>query len=68
MTQASRWFFRLLVTASVIFLATCFAYSLPMEHLPPWFQVNGWIVLLVEVGFIIVLGLLSMGFDERPTR
>lgn len=68
MTRASRLFFRLLVVACVIFLTTCFAYSLPLEHLPPWFQTYGWVVLLVEVGFIIILGLLSIGFDEKPAR
>jgi hypothetical protein len=68
MTQASRLFFRLLVAGCIIFLTTCLAYCLPLEHLPPWFQTHGWAVLLVEVGFLMVLGLLSMGFDEKPVR
>ncbi|HMP01488.1 MAG TPA: hypothetical protein PKD86_05130 [Gemmatales bacterium] len=68
MPESSRLFFRLLVVGSIMFLVTCFAYSLPFDHLPPWFQEYGWLVLLVEVGFLMILGLLSMSFDQKPER
>lgn len=58
-------FYILLLAVSVAFVATVLAYAIvPWEQQPPWLQVNGWKLLLVEVGAIIVLGLLSMALDR----
>jgi hypothetical protein len=61
-------FYDLLIAVSVVFVVTVLAYALvPPQHQPTWLLQNGWILLLVEVGAIVLFGLLSMGLDRWRT-
>jgi hypothetical protein len=68
MRKASRFCYVLLVLASIAFVMTVMAFTLlPWDSVPPWLKENLLPVILLEVGAIIVLGLLSMGLDKTPT-
>lgn len=64
MKSAGNAFYILLVIVSTLFAVTALCYSFPLDQLPLWFQEHGWKLLLGEVGFIILCGLLSMGYDQ----
>ena len=58
-------FYDLLIPVCVAFVVTVLAYAfVPPDQQPPWLLANGWKLLLIEVGIIIMLGLLSMGLDR----
>jgi hypothetical protein len=68
MPKASRMCYVLLVIVSVTFVATVMTFSLlPWESIPSWLKEDLLPIIVVEVGAIIVLGLLSMSLDKPPT-
>jgi hypothetical protein len=68
MTAASRSCYVLLVIVSVTFVVTVMAFTLlPWETLPFWLKEQLLPIVLVEVGAIVVLGLLSMSLDKPPS-
>lgn len=65
MTEPANPFYRLLLIVSFLFVVTCLAYALvPLPDQPRWLQTYGWQILLIEVGGIILFGLLSMALDR----
>lgn len=61
-------FYVLLLFVSVAFIVTVLAYAVvPWDQQPAWLQQHGWQLLLVEVGLLIVFGLLSIGLDRIRT-
>lgn len=67
MPKASRMCYVLLVIVSVTFVATVMAFSLlPWDSVPSWLKEDLLPIILVEVGAIVVLGLLSMSLDKPP--
>jgi hypothetical protein len=66
--EPRNYFYDLLIPASVLFVVTVLAYALvPPDRQPDWLYAHGWKLLLGEVGLIVVLGLLSMGYDRWLT-
>ena len=69
MPKASRMCYVLLVIVSVAFVATVMAFTLlPWEAVPSWLKEDLLPIILVEVGAIVVLGLLSMSLDKPPEQ
>jgi hypothetical protein len=77
--EPRNWFYLLLNVASVVFVITALAYALvpvleqkatEAGHPPPpsplrdELRQDGWIWLLVEVGFVVAFAVASMGLDR----
>jgi hypothetical protein len=81
--EPRNWFYLLLNLTSVAFVVTALAYALvpvleqkaaEAGHPPPpsplrdALRHDGWLWLLVEVGFVVAFALASMGLDRWRQR
>lgn len=81
--EPRNWYYLLLNVASIAFVITALAYALvpvleqkaaeagnppPPSALRDSLRRDGWLWLLVEVGFVVVFALASMGLDRWRRR